>query len=435
MADPPEREGDGRLPDGAPAGSIRVTFGRRTPADRRPGVVILVLGAFTLLTAPFAGGMMGVVAAFAAIGIGFWMLGRGQPPFREDAKEEMMVVASPGAILREGLTPLVTADQVQGGWIEPAGTTAVAVVALRDGTHAALWANDEGAARDLLRAVGADERAATMRVARGTAVDRRGASCLLAALFVPALVFVLGYASFLFVAIARAIADGSLDDLRSVLLVGGGALPFGLLLGALADRLGETTLRIGHDGVLVDAGRLRRRFLPHVELEDVFAEDATLHLRTAARDVRVRCGSAEQAAAAAKRVVEARAARSERRGGAEARISRRGEPVERWRARLAGVLEAPHGSYRGAAVDEEQLLALIDDADASPELRVGAAVALAQAAPPTRERVRIAAQAQAEPLLSTVLERAAEGEIDETALAELEASHHQRHEHRRRAAR
>jgi hypothetical protein len=415
------------------AAPVRVHFGRRRPADRRPAVVLLVAGALVLLATPFGAGALGVMTALIAIVVGFWMLGQGEAPFRDEARAELLVTTAAGVIRRADGLPLVTADRVAGGWIEPAGTTSVAVLALRDGSHAALWTSDEPTARALLAAVGADARAATMRLARGTPVDRRGASCLLAALFVPALLFVLGYLAFLFVAVSVAIAEGSFDDLRSVLLVGAGALPFGLLVAALADRLGETRLRIGHDGVLVDAGRLRRRFIAHAEMEDVFAEDATLHVRTAARDVRVRCGSAEQASAAARRVLDARA-RRERAAHARAGaiVARRGEGLDRWRDRLAGVLDAAQGHYRGAAVDEDQLLALVDDADAAPELRVGAAVALARSPQATRERVRVAAQAQAEPRLAALLERAAEGEVDDLALAELEAAHAERRLHRGR---
>ncbi len=413
-----------------PPGPVPVRFGRRVPEDRRAALAFLVGGALTLIVGPVIGGsMLAVIAGLMGVGAGFWMLGRGEAPFRDAALQPLTVIVRHGALVsvEEGRT-LVDASDVQSGWIEPAGNTAVAVLALRDGTHAAFWADDEPGARAILAAVGADARASTMRLARGTAVDRRGASCLLAALFVPALLFALGYPVFLVLSIILALSEGSCREVTSALVVGGGALPFVLLLAALADRLGETTLRVGRDGVWIDGGVLRRRFLAHVELEDVSAHEATLLLRTPGRDVRIRCGSAEQAAAAAGRIEAARGGSrdAERRTAAEALLARQGDPIDRWRERLRGVLEASSG-YREAAIDEDQLAAVVEDPEATPGLRVGAAVALAgSSSPAARERVRIASQAQAEPQLASLLARAAEGDVDEAALAEADHVHAER---------
>jgi hypothetical protein len=418
-----------------PGAPLALHFGRRPASDRRSALALVVGGASTLILGPMMGAhVLGVICGFMAIGAGFWMLGRGDPPFRDVAQLPLRVTVRGTTLVTEEGHLLVDAADVASGWIEPATPRSVAVLALRNGSHVALLVDEEETARSLLAAMGVDARATTMRLARGTAADRRGASCLLAALFVPALLFSLGYLIVLVLAIFVAVSDGDWSNVTAALSVGAGALPFVLLLVALADRLGETTLRIGRDGVWVDGGLFRRRFVAHVELEDATTHDTTLTLRTTRGSIRVRCGSPELAAAAEARITAARAGVGEGRHAAvESALARRGEPLERWRGRLRGVLDAAPG-YRAAAIDADQLAAVLDDPDAAPELRVGAAVALASAPTPvTVERVRIAADAQAEPRLAALLARAGEGEVDEAALAEAEAAHAERR--LRRAAR
>ncbi len=97
-------------------------------------------------------------------------------------------------------------------------------------------------------------------------------------------------------------------------------------------------------------------------------------------------------------------------------LDRGDRSAETWREAMAGLGERGPG-YRGAAIDDEELLAVAEDASAPPERRVGAALALRAWTDDThRRRVRIAAASSADGDMRAALEAAAEGEIAETEL-------------------
>jgi hypothetical protein len=74
-------------------------------------------------------------------------------------------------------------------------------------------------------------------------------------------------------------------------------------------------------------------------------------------------------------------------------------------------------------VPAEVLLAVVENESAAPDARAGAAVALRRtsADPASRERIRIAAQACAEPKLRVALESVARGAPDEDLVGPLDA--------------
>ena len=92
-------------------------------------------------------------------------------------------------------------------------------------------------------------------------------------------------------------------------------------------------------------------------------------------------------------------------------LERRSEPLPEWRKRIR---QLALGGYRERAVSPEDFGAVLDSASATPEQRIGAALALADSgAPDYRDRVRVAADRCAEPKLRVALERVSTGEIDE----------------------
>jgi hypothetical protein len=81
--------------------------------------------------------------------------------------------------------------------------------------------------------------------------------------------------------------------------------------------------------------------------------------------------------------------------------------------------------YREVQVDSERLWRLLDDPAAAPASRAGAALALSSIDAASRTRLRVAAEACAEPRLRVALSRVADGAPDdalEEALAPLAAA-------------
>jgi hypothetical protein len=104
-------------------------------------------------------------------------------------------------------------------------------------------------------------------------------------------------------------------------------------------------------------------------------------------------------------------------------LTRRGRTAAEWHAALRGLVARAEGGMRAAPVLPEQLWACVNDPSAEPAMRAGAAAVLAtEAAPETRERLRVAARLVAQPRLRVVLEAAADGRDDAltAALARVE---------------
>lgn len=92
-----------------------------------------------------------------------------------------------------------------------------------------------------------------------------------------------------------------------------------------------------------------------------------------------------------------------------ARFARAGRSIAEWRRDLAGGLE--DAGYRTAAAPRDEAESILRSSDASPEERVGAALALRLADEPPA-RIRVAAEAMADDGLRAALEAVAEGEDD-----------------------
>ena len=101
----------------------------------------------------------------------------------------------------------------------------------------------------------------------------------------------------------------------------------------------------------------------------------------------------------------------------DVRVAPGGRSVERWVRDLRAMPRGP--SYRLPG-DAETLWRLVDDPGAPPAARAGAAVALSTLDEDSRVRLRVAAEACAEPRLRAALTRVAEGAADDALEEALE---------------
>lgn len=102
-------------------------------------------------------------------------------------------------------------------------------------------------------------------------------------------------------------------------------------------------------------------------------------------------------------------------------LQKNGQSVREWLARLAATAQTFAGGYRGAAIEADDLWAVLEDPDAAPELRVAATRILREsAAPEVRTRIANAVAAVRDEETSLRLRIALDDEVDEAAL-ELEA--------------
>ena len=156
-------------------------------------------------------------------------------------------------------------------------------------------------------------------------------------------------------------------------------------------------LLLGHDGLTVLSGR-RPRFIPWRLVRAVkqvrFDIALTLH---SGEHVTLRVSSPEPARDRLL-VADLRAelARTpDAPGTALAALQRRDRDVTEWREALRA-LAVGSSAYRDAAVDLTDLQHAVAARDATPELRVAAAIALAAGGEDGRTRVRVAAQTSAD---------------------------------------
>ena len=190
----------------------------------------------------------------------------------------------------------------------------------------------------------------------------------------------------------------------------------------------RTRVDVGSDGVLLR--RLgEQRFVPYRSMAGALfdakrntivitlssGQDIRLSVRNRAERGRLRDDVVE-------RIDEARAsvARDGDSEGAKALIAPGGRELAHWLKEIRALAGAR--TYRDIRLDEDRLWSLVDDAAAQPATRAGAAIALSTLDEPSRIRLRVAAEACAEPKLRVALTRVAEGASDvelEEALAPL----------------
>jgi len=130
-----------------------------------------------------------------------------------------------------------------------------------------------------------------------------------------------------------------------------------------------------------------------------------------------------QATAVAERLEEAKKVHLSGRATEEARLllARGSRPVGEWRTALRKLLE--QGDYRESPLDPHELYQVLSSPEEPAELRLGAALALRERDPTeVKRRLRVAADACANPRLRVAFEALARGKDEEEVLmAALEA--------------
>lgn len=180
--------------------------------------------------------------------------------------------------------------------------------------------------------------------------------------------------------------------------------------GVLRRLLRAPEITVGDDGVLVEA-RFGRRFVPRSEIALATGPDGTLSVtdrRTGEHILRRGAALDDARAAAVTRVIAQRAtpaAHADRLGPYE----RGGRALAAWREHLARAMGET--SYRENAVTVGEAAAALRSPLATPEQRVGAALALRIAGEPV-ERIRIAADATVDDGTREALEAVAETQDD-----------------------
>jgi hypothetical protein len=183
----------------------------------------------------------------------------------------------------------------------------------------------------------------------------------------------------------------------------------------------------GADGIIV-----RRRFIPYASIRrrsrryiEPGGEHLVLHLDSGEEVVfRVSAIHEEARAALLARLdTEIAAYREAARQAVLAALDRGEQSLSDWRKALGRLTTASDG-YRSASVALADVQETLDNVAAPAERRIGAAIALAGAGDPDApERIRVAAEACAEPRLRIALTSIAAGEADDDAVEEaLQAS-------------
>jgi hypothetical protein len=181
---------------------------------------------------------------------------------------------------------------------------------------------------------------------------------------------------------------------------------------------------VGNDGLRI-RGKLWDRWIPFSSVQFIAESNEVLFLDVArpaggTRRIEVARGKREIVMALAGRIRVAMALGSNGQGGTTvgAQIDPKGKTFAQWKEGLRALVA--DGGYRQRALSPEALLSLLEDPDASPGHRLGAAMALRIAEhPEARARIHVAADACADEGMRRALEEAAEGELAERTVARV----------------
>jgi hypothetical protein len=219
-------------------------------------------------------------------------------------------------------------------------------------------------------------------------------------------------------------------DIEGLAMVGGCV---GLLLWItiLRPRPSRQRVRVGADGVAIesDAGL---RFAPFTSIERVEAAPygAVLALSTGERMPLAvvkptLSGAGERELSLLRRgTLLARLARGvegvESLAGAE-RLGRQGRSIEAWRAAVRELVREDAPGYRAALLPTEQAVRIVESGHASPEARVGAALALAASADAgLKRRLRVVLDATADDSTRCMIVHALDDQLEPWHLPYLE---------------
>lgn len=179
---------------------------------------------------------------------------------------------------------------------------------------------------------------------------------------------------------------------------------------------------IGADGVVVQ-GAFRDRFYPRAQIELV--EQMGPHLVLVVREgdrirrVNLTSEAGDRRAALRQRIQDAlRQPGGEESAERAARLGRGGESIAAWRDRVRKIVGAG-GDYRAVAIPADALVRTAKSLEVPADVRLGAAMAIAFGEDESAKReLRVSTEAIANAKLRVALERAADGDADEEAIAE-----------------
>ncbi len=187
--------------------------------------------------------------------------------------------------------------------------------------------------------------------------------------------------------------------------------------------LASTHVVVGDDGIQLRRA-LGSRFISFDAMQAVaLTPDGRLRITLAGGEV-VHIGSRSAghtyASALAKRIDELKSPEHGAAAAAMQQLTRGDRSIAAWREALRGLLSAQPG-YRGPRLSPREALEVVVDPSRRVEQRVGAVLALADSGAlddAARKRLRIAADASANPQLRVVLQGAAEDALEDAAIAE-----------------
>ncbi|MFO0645901.1 MAG: hypothetical protein U0326_06660 [Polyangiales bacterium] len=298
------------------------------------------------------------------------------------------------------------AKEFTAGWVVP-GSAGASVEFLRansDVLTAEVPSAEDGHAA--LAAAGIDARRRAVRVLFGGRWDGLGYG-------IATVIFVLlqGAPMFLLFSLLMRL------DARSTAALGFSLLAAACMLGARI--LGPAEITVGADGVSWKRG-FSRGFIAHRDLASVEAwhgNDVVLRKRSG--ELVLITHSRRDPARTAGMVEMIRGAMARAQGGPSAAfelLDRGGRSLDLWRDALKALISGR--AYRDVTLTRDDLSRALDDPEATPERRVGAALALAATGEPEAiERVRVAADACASDALREALRGIARDEVDEAAIA------------------
>jgi len=310
-------------------------------------------------------------------------------------KTPLRARANPRGLFVDG-GPQLRRDNIVGAYVSPSWPNGAYVrVHRRVGWPVELWTADVEGAHALVAGLGL-EATRVVGMASGSAIVDGPLKRLLLGAAVIALAAMLVSAS----------------PLLSLLVV-----PLALLFGALS--LLPQKFVVGTDGVLIRWMGRRVGFVPIQSIAGVeqLPGVVRLHLQDGAkRDLVIASHVGDEPAGIGLQVglLAERIRGAMRRAGAlevDASALERGErDVANW---IASLRELARGAGYRAAVQREDLVYLVEDARRPARVRVAAAIALGEADPHERARLRIAAESSSMPEVRDALEAVLEGDEEQ----------------------
>jgi hypothetical protein len=190
-----------------------------------------------------------------------------------------------------------------------------------------------------------------------------------------------------------------------------------LVYAGLKRLLRAPKVTIGEDGILLER-RFGRTFVPRADITFVSSAGSTLVVerRSGKRDELRGFALDPARLMAVAQVVEERSKAAPTTADRFTHYESGGRLLAEWRAHLAQAMN--QASYRHNAATVDEAAAVLHSAEATPEQRVGAALALRVAGQPT-ERIRVAVDAAADERVRAALEAVAEardGDVDDPAV-------------------